>query len=858
MYFTRLSLKNVRAIEHLDLEFPACGVTLIEGDNEAGKSTIVDALDAWQSFSYTSNAAQVKSLRPIGRDVSPEVSVGIHIGEYEFELSKRWFGGKKAELVVSEPQTMRLTGKDAEAWVKKILASQAESVSFDALTIRQGGGFDVFDAASIPAVTSSLGQDYGEVTGITDSATGVLRAIAEEYEKYFTSGRGNPTGAYKKALEEFDSAKQGLAQAEQAAGKYRETLDRLTSRHNQLEEARNQYPAYCTRLQEAEEQYAKVEQSKTVLRESVQALKVSTLEKESVQKQVEYRAELVAKALQADQAIAAAEQAFNELSLSLREVESEKAKLDEQSVELRDNKSKLAKALSQTSDHVAWGQLVEKKAALESAVESADLARSRKDNAARGISEQGVIGPEELAEIQQAAMGVETAEKVVAATVGTITISGPHGEETFSLDQSREWTLGEYLVSVEPGTSRQDIAVRLEEARSRLTELLARNHVDDLDTAHRGHKKWAELKEQVDDAVREELVALQGRTRSDLESELESVTRQIKEIREKWEGEIDFESALPSRDRETELKQDLAATEQKLQEVDNQRLSLQERLDHSGIIEAKVKLEQAKEQASLLGEQLDNERAEKSDLELQKLLAAAEMKMNSIQESHEHTQNQHNELDPESVERELGQAKTALDNTASYIQELTTEVSRLEGSVQAQASSEELVQQALQRFESAQQSLVSIERRAEAARRLKEVVDVHFVRAQRLYAKPYLDALKRTSRIVFGNSVEYQSDENNPLAIQKRVLNGIDVSTHQLSGGAKEQLGILQRIAVAEIVGTVGVPLILDDALGYADARRISRMNAVLSDAAKRHQIIVLTCVPQRYAELSAQKRYPM
>nr|VDG61704.1 Uncharacterized conserved protein [Streptococcus thermophilus] len=42
-----LIIDNVRAVEHLELtDIPDTGVVLIHGDNEAGKSTILDALDA--------------------------------------------------------------------------------------------------------------------------------------------------------------------------------------------------------------------------------------------------------------------------------------------------------------------------------------------------------------------------------------------------------------------------------------------------------------------------------------------------------------------------------------------------------------------------------------------------------------------------------------------------------------------------------------------------------------------------------------------------------------------------------------------------------------------------------------------
>jgi uncharacterized protein YhaN len=69
-----------------------------------------------------------------------------------------------------------------------------------------------------------------------------------------------------------------------------------------------------------------------------------------------------------------------------------------------------------------------------------------------------------------------------------------------------------------------------------------------------------------------------------------------------------------------------------------------------------------------------------------------------------------------------------------------------------------------------------------------------------------------------------------------------------LSGGAREQIGLIARMACAMIVShDGGVPLIIDDALGHTDAVRLESMAAVISVAAKDCQIIVLTCYPERY-----------
>ena len=66
-----------------------------------------------------------------------------------------------------------------------------------------------------------------------------------------------------------------------------------------------------------------------------------------------------------------------------------------------------------------------------------------------------------------------------------------------------------------------------------------------------------------------------------------------------------------------------------------------------------------------------------------------------------------------------------------------------------------------------------------------------------------------------------------------------------------ETVALLARLGCAAIVAPRGgVPLILDDALGHTDPERLQEMARVLSAAAESSQIIVLTCVPERYRAL--------
>ena len=52
MQIHKIDISNFRTIDHVTLEFPDTGVTVISGPNEVGKSSVVRALTMWKSASY--------------------------------------------------------------------------------------------------------------------------------------------------------------------------------------------------------------------------------------------------------------------------------------------------------------------------------------------------------------------------------------------------------------------------------------------------------------------------------------------------------------------------------------------------------------------------------------------------------------------------------------------------------------------------------------------------------------------------------------------------------------------------------------------------------------------------------------
>ena len=82
-----------------------------------------------------------------------------------------------------------------------------------------------------------------------------------------------------------------------------------------------------------------------------------------------------------------------------------------------------------------------------------------------------------------------------------------------------------------------------------------------------------------------------------------------------------------------------------------------------------------------------------------------------------------------------------------------------------------------------------------------------------------------------------------------------NVGLLNLSGGEREQLYFAVRLALAEVLAKDERQLVvLDDVLTATDSVRLGRVLEVLDEKAKKLQVIVLTCHPERYQPLSSAK----
>ena len=90
MKLHRIRLQNFRGVRDREVEFAESGVTIVEGPNEVGKSSIAEALELAIEYPDSSKHRKIQSAKPEDRDEGPEVEIEISTGPYALTYQKRW------------------------------------------------------------------------------------------------------------------------------------------------------------------------------------------------------------------------------------------------------------------------------------------------------------------------------------------------------------------------------------------------------------------------------------------------------------------------------------------------------------------------------------------------------------------------------------------------------------------------------------------------------------------------------------------------------------------------------------------------------------------------------------------------
>ena len=296
-----------------------------------------------------------------------------------------------------------------------------------------------------------------------------------------------------------------------------------------------------------------------------------------------------------------------------------------------------------------------------------------------------------------------------------------------------------------------------------------------------------------------------------------------------------------------EKRQELAICDQAATSASD---SLQEELRNESNLAGKIEMVSSAQNRA--AENLESARSQRTDDAIATELAEAEQDARLALKSLQDAEKELSAVDPESLRLRLDNARDAFRRAGDDLRANEDRQNELRTTlaVRGDLGLHTRHADAESRLRRLKRDYQRTEARADAARLLYDTFSQRRREARQRYSGPFKQRIEQLGRIVFNPSFSVDIDQG--LRITNRSLNGDTLGVDQLSTGTLEQLAVISRLACAAIVSPDGggVPVIIDDALGWSDPDRLERMGAAIAAAGEHCQVIILTCTPRRYAHI--------
>ncbi len=868
MRLHKLVLTNYRGITHREIEFPDNGVVVVCGANEIGKSSMIEALDLLLEAKDRSNKKEIKQIKPTHADVGAEVTAEISTGAYRFIYRKRFHKRAETALTVLAPRREQLTGDEAHDRVRAILDETVDVALWQAQRVLQSSSTASVDLSGCDALSRALDVAAGEAVALSGAEPLLIDRIDAEYLRYFTP-TGRPTGEWAAVTKRMRDADAEVARCAAAVAEVDDAVRSHAALTSELERLAGDRAEATTRLTAAR---AAADEVAALTQQLEQAEVVAAAAEATVQATLSALTER--RRLQAD---------VTERTAAVAELEAAAAQAHDEELTALDvqKAAETAAEAARTAVQISQDRVEAARLAVERLAERDEVQRlcsrlTKIDAALRGVEhaerELASIALTDalMRDIENAASAVERAAaqaELASAHIEVAAVTDIElqvGGECVALQAGRTWSAsattatdivlpGVLCARIVPGAPASDTQATLDAAQRVLAAALTAAKVDDVAAARVLQQRRREL-----NGARERSAAtVEGLLGDDDLGALRERLAGLREVAAAGAGDptgaADTVGPADAAAARAELSEAAAAQQQAIADCETHRKvaaaaakRLGEKATQAGV--AREKLTACYAELTAGQDRLARQRAAVTDDELRVKAEADTEKARRATGLVTDLSGELARCAPVTVAAALDRASRRVDVLSKRYDDVADALRTVSAHLRVYGTEGRKcsLDAAETEREHAEAEYLRVHRRARAAELLRSVMARHRDATRMRYVDPFRNEVERLGRIVFGDTFEVEIDSQ--LRICSRTLSGRTVPYESLSGGAKEQLGIVARLAGAALVAKEdSVPVVIDDALGFTDPDRLIRMGAVLDAVGGEGQVIVLTCSPRRY-----------
>jgi len=868
MKLLRLRLKNYRGIADSEVKFCPQGLTIVEGPNEVGKTSLSEAVRILFDYLDSSKRNEIKAIKPVARDVGPEIELEAECGPYVFKYFKRFYKRPETTLTITDPKPENHTGREAHERAEEILRETIDVDLWKALCIQQGESVHQADFSQQTSLSAALDNVAGgHQTGPQEES--LFEKVREEYGHYYTEGGkerkelldAKKTQEYAEtAVASLKSQISSLDNDILRAAELSQVLERLKKQEDVL---RVDVSEYTKSLDEIKDLESSLETARLRLESAEKSETAAKQDSEvrqglidAVARAMKVQADLEESST-ASEVLAKRAQGYLENAESNASKAGDKRKQAELLLRLR------RADFDYFNDKLHLEQLKERKGRI-------DRARS-KTAKAEMILASNSVDETTLKAIQKTEQSFITAEAMLKIGAPSLQIVGLNDLDirinkeqiSISKDEVMDYSISDRLYLTIPGAMQMEIVAgssstelsdNVRAAKDEFESVCNSAGVTSADDARTSYDARREAQQSIARQTEIEADDLRDLTYEELESKVIRLGESVPGYPEVRVSEP------PLPDNLGIAKKELQAEEDKLDSISGKWEEAETALDSARKVrdelterhqKVRVGLDLSAKELTRTEHELARSRKTMSDDNLKSALSQSASIVRTEKESVESAKSNLSEKNPDRVRALLDTATGSLgtvETKRQQAQEENTEVlTRLQ--VFGEEGLHEQLQTTMTHLTHLTQENTAVTRRAQAAKLLYVIMKEERDNVRRAYVAPLKDKIDKLGRLIFDKSFGVELTED--LSVASRVIDGSIVPFESLSGGSKEQIAMISRLACAMIIAKdSGASLILDDVLGYTDPERLKLMGVILAKASKECQIIILTCTPDRYSNV--------